>query len=80
MNFKSLLERPALLLDHPAGGADNLSGFIAKKLRFDIFDDWTFRAPAVKAAAAKNRAGLAKQQADEMGIVNMQIDQRASGR
>ena len=72
MNFESMVKRSSLLIDRATGGCDGQILFEAK-LRGPAFGQL-----ASHASGRGDRLGHAEEQADEMGIVDMQIQHRAS--
>src|SRR5262245_65223121 len=75
VNFEGLLERTPRLTNDATGGGDNLGRVGAGKLRFRILDDL-----AARATTAEYCARHTEQQADEVSIMNVQVEQRAANR
>src|SRR5947207_1629270 len=68
-------ERAALLIDDAAGGRQGQILVAEQELRREEFDGFTSQA-----SAAKYRLGHAAQQADEVCVVDVQVDDRTADR
>ena len=71
VNFEAVSEGAALLIDDAAGGGDDERGIGELELADAVFDD-----VAAHPSLARDGRRHAEEQPDEVGVVNVQIDER----